>query len=188
MKIVRKESNPESVSLGFILKRTKMATIKLGDNSVETIGSLPKIGDYAPDFHLTAQDLSNKTLADYKGARVVMNIFPSIDTNVCATSVRKFNEKATGLKNTKVLCISKDLPFAQKRFVDDEGLENVTNLSDFRGNFGKNYGVEMTTGALSGLHSRAVVVLDELGKVIHNQQVPNIGDEPDYLSALKTLL
>src|SRR5690606_40729925 len=99
-------------------------------------------------IYLTSQDLSTKKLSDYKGSRVIMNIFPSIDTNVCATSVRKFNEKATGLKNTKVLCISKDLPFAQKRFVSDEEINNVTNLSDFRdGNFGKNYGVEMTSGA-----------------------------------------
>jgi thiol peroxidase len=166
-----------------------MATIKLGGNNIETAGTLPKVGDTAPDFNLTAQDLSSKKLSDYKGSRVVMNIFPSIDTNVCATSVRKFNEKATGLKNTKVLCISKDLPFAQKRFVSDEEINNVTNLSDFRdGNFGKNYGVEMTTGALQGLHSRAVVVLDENGKVIHSQQVPDIGEEPDYLSALKPLL
>lgn len=166
-----------------------MATIKLGGNNIETFATLPKIGDTAPDFNLTSQDLSPKTLSDYKGSRVIMNIFPSIDTNVCATSVRKFNEKATGLKNTKVLCISKDLPFAQKRFVSDEEINNVTNLSDFRdGNFGKNYGVEMTSGALQGLHSRAVVVLDEDGKVIHSQQVPEIGEEPDYLSALKTLL
>ena len=166
-----------------------MATIKLGKNNVDTVGTLPKIGDSAPDFNLTAQDLSSKKLSDYKGSRVIMNIFPSIDTNVCATSVRKFNEKATGLKNTKVLCISKDLPFAQKRFVSDEEIENVTNLSDFRdGNFGKNYGVEMTNGALQGLHSRAVVVLDENGKVIHSQQVADIGEEPDYLSALKPLL
>ncbi|QQX76436.1 MULTISPECIES: thiol peroxidase [Aequorivita] len=166
-----------------------MATIKLGGNNVETAGNLPKVGDTAPDFNLTAQDLSSKKLSDYKGSRVVMNIFPSIDTNVCATSVRKFNEKATGLKNTKVLCISKDLPFAQKRFVSDEEINNVTNLSDYRdGNFGKNYGVEMTNGALQGLHSRAVVVLDENGKVIHSQQVPDIGEEPDYLSALKPLL
>jgi thiol peroxidase len=166
-----------------------MSKIKLGDNTIETIGSLPKVGNTAPDFDLTAQDLSSKKLSDYKGSRVVMNIFPSIDTNVCATSVRKFNEKATGLKNTKVLCISKDLPFAQQRFVSDEEINNVTNLSDFRdGNFGKNYGVEMTNGALRGLHSRAVVVLDEDGKVLYNQQVPAIGEEPDYLSALKTLL
>jgi len=166
-----------------------MSTIKLGGNTIETSGTLPKVGDSAPDFNLTSQDLSTKKLSDYKGSRVIMNIFPSIDTNVCATSVRKFNEKATGLKNTKVLCISKDLPFAQKRFVSDEEINNVTNLSDFRdGNFGKNYGVEMTSGALSGLHSRAVLVLDETGKVIHSQQVPDIGEEPDYLSALKTLL
>lgn len=166
-----------------------MATIKLGENNIETVGTLPKVGDTAPDFNLISQDLSSKKLSDYKGSRVIMNIFPSIDTNVCATSVRKFNEKATGLKNTKVLCISKDLPFAQKRFVSDEELENVTNLSDFRdGNFGKTYGVEMKTGALQGLHSRAVVVLDENGKVIHSQQVPSIGEEPDYLSALKPLL
>jgi len=166
-----------------------MATIKLGDNNIETVGALPKVGDTAPDFNLTAQDLSTKTLADFKGSRVVMNIFPSIDTNVCATSVRKFNEKATGLKNTKVLCISKDLPFAQKRFANDEKIENVINLSDFRdGSFGSNYGVEMSNGDLRGLLSRAVVVLDENGKVIHSEQVPDIGQEPDYLSALKPLL
>lgn len=166
-----------------------MGNIKLGGKDIETIGTLPKVGDTAPDFNLTAEDLSSKKLSDYKGSRVVMNIFPSIDTNVCATSVRKFNEKATGLKNTKVLCISKDLPFAQKRFVSDEEIENVTNLSDFRdGNFGKNYGLEMTTGDLKGLHSRAVVVLDENGKVVYSQQVPDIADEPDYLSALKPLL
>jgi thiol peroxidase len=166
-----------------------MATITLGGNNIETNGSLPKVGDTAPDFNLTAEDLSSKHLSDYKGSRVVMNIFPSIDTGVCATSVRKFNEKATGLKNTKVLCISKDLPFAQKRFVSDEEINNVTNLSDFRdGNFGKNYGVEMTSGAFHGLLSRAVLVLDEEGKVIYSQQVPEIGEEPDYLSALKPLL
>lgn len=166
-----------------------MATIKLGGNNIETLGTLPKVGDTAPDFNLISQELESKKIADYKGSRVIMNIFPSIDTNVCATSVRKFNEKATSLKNTKVLSISKDLPFAQKRFVDDEKLENVINLSDFRdGNFGKNYGVEMTTGPLAGLLSRAVLVLDEKGKVIHSEQVPEIGQEPDYLSALKTLL
>ncbi|WP_026451510.1 thiol peroxidase [Aequorivita capsosiphonis] len=166
-----------------------MGHIKLGGIDIETIGTLPKVGDTAPDFNLTSEDLSSKKLSDYKGSRVVMNIFPSIDTNICATSVRKFNEKATGLKNTKVLCISRDLPFAQKRFVSDEEIDNVTNLSDFRdGSFGKNYGVEMTTGDLKGLHSRAVVVLDENAKVIYSQQVPEIGEEPDYLSALKPLL
>lgn len=118
-----------------------------------------------------------------------MNIFPSIDTGICATSVRKFNEEVSKLDNTKILCISKDLPFALKRFCAAEGIENLVMLSDFRnGNFGKNYGVEMTSGALQGLHSRAIVVLDKNGKVIHSQQVPEIGEEPDYLSALKSLL
>ena len=166
-----------------------MAFIKLGENKVETIGSLPKLGETAPDFDLTAEDLSTKKLSDYRGSRVIMNIFPSIDTNVCATSVRKFNERATGLDNTVVLSISKDLPFAQKRFAKDEKINNLTNLSDFRdGNFGKNYGVEMISGDLRNLHSRAVLVLDEEGKVIHAQQVQDIGEEPDYLSALKSLL
>lgn len=166
-----------------------MALIKLGGNDIKTIGTLPHLGDKAPDFNLIAQDMSTKTLADFSGSRVIMNIFPSIDTNVCATSVRKFNEKATGLKNTKVLSISRDLPFAQKRFATDEGTKNVTNLSDFKdGNFGKNYGVEMTNGPWEKLHSRAVLVLDEEGTVIHSQQVPDIDEEPDYVSALKTLL
>lgn len=166
-----------------------MATIKLGGKDIETVGTLPQVGENAPDFNLTAQDLSSKKLSDFKGSRVILNIFPSIDTNVCATSVRKFNERATELKNTKVLCISKDLPFAQKRFADDEGISNVTNLSDFRdGSFGKGYGVEISTGPLQSLHSRAVLVLDENGKVIHSQQVPDIAEEPDYLAALKTLL
>ncbi len=165
-----------------------MSTIKLGGNDIKTLGTLPPVGEKAPDFNLTAQDLSTKTLSDFKGSRVVMNIFPSIDTNVCATSVRKFNERATGLKNTKVLCISRDLPFAHKRFAS-EGTNSVINLSDFKnGDFGKTYGVEMATGALTGLHSRAVLILDEEGTVIYSQQVPDIGEEPDYLSALKTLL
>lgn len=166
-----------------------MSTITLGGNAVETIGTLPNIGDTAPDFDLTSQDLSSKKLLDYKGSRVLMNIFPSIDTGVCATSARKFNEEASKLNNTKVLCISKDLPFAQKRFCAAEGIENLEMLSDFRdGNFGKNYGVDMTSGALQGLHSRAVVVLDENGKVIHSQHVPEIGQEPDYQAALNSLL
>jgi thiol peroxidase len=166
-----------------------MATIKLGENNIETVGTLPNIGDQAPDFNLTAQDLSSKKLSDYNGSRVIMNIFPSIDTGVCATSARKFNEEASKVKNTKILCVSKDLPFAFKRFCAAEGIENLEMLSDFRdGNFGKNYGVDMSSGALHGLHSRAVVVLNENGKVIHSEQVPSIGDEPNYQSALKSLL
>ena len=166
-----------------------MARIELGDEKVTTYGSLPALDEKAPHFELLKSDLSIATLDDFKGARIIMNIFPSIDTNVCATSVRNFNEKATEMDNVMVLCISRDLPFAQKRFLKDNELENVTNLSDFRErNFGKDYGVEMIDGPMEGLLSRAVVVLDENGVVIHSQQVPRIQDEPDYLAALKTLL
>ncbi|APU66957.1 MAG: thiol peroxidase [Bacteroidota bacterium] len=166
-----------------------MAKINLGDQKVTTYGSLPALDEKAPHFELLKADLSTATLEDYKGKRLIMNIFPSIDTGVCATSVRNFNQRATDLKNTVVLCVSRDLPFAQKRFVDDEGLDNVVNLSDFRDrNFGKDYGVEMIDGPMEGLLSRAVLVLDENGHVVYSQQVEDIGQEPDYLSALKTLL
>ncbi len=166
-----------------------MSQITLKDKKVNTYGSLPEVGEKAPHFELVRSDLSAATLKDFKGKRLILNIFPSIDTNVCATSVRNFNEKVSTLKNTDVLCISRDLPFAQKRFVDDSGLKNVTNLSDFRqGDFGKDYGVEMMDGPMAGLLSRAVIVLDEEGKVIHTQQVPDISQEPDYLAALKPLL
>ncbi len=166
-----------------------MSQITLRDNKINTYGSLPEMGEKAPHFELVKSDLSAAKLKDFKGKRLILNIFPSIDTNVCATSVRNFNERAAKLNNTEILCISRDLPFAQKRFVDDEGLHNVTNLSDFRqGDFGKDYGVEMIDGPMAGLLSRAVIVLDEEGVVIHSQQVPEISQEPDYLSALKTLL
>lgn len=166
-----------------------MSQITLKGERINTYGSLPENGERAPHFELIKSDLSTVTLNDFKGKRVVLNIFPSIDTGVCATSVRKFNERATELNNTVVLCISRDLPFAQKRFVNDEGLKNITNLSDFRDrNFGKDYGLEIIDGPFEGLLSRVVIVLDEEGKVIHSQQVPEIGEEPDYLSALKTLL
>lgn len=165
-----------------------MAKIKLGGKNVETLGDLPEIGSIAPDFHLTTVGLEDKTMEDFKGNRIIMNIFPSIDTNVCALSVGKFNDEVAKLENTVLLSISKDLPFAQKRYTEEKDLENLINLSDFRnGNFGKNYGVEMTTGPLQGLLSRAVVVLDEEGKVIYTEQVAEIGEEPDYESALKSL-
>lgn len=165
-----------------------MAIIKLGGKNENTIGELPKIGEKAPDFKLTTPDLEDKTIEDFKGTRVIMNIFPSIDTNICALSVSKFNSEVQHLKNTKVLAISKDLPFAQKRYADNEQLDRIVNLSDFRdGSFGKDYGVEMTTGPLRGLLSRAIVVLNENGKVIYAQQVPEIGEEPDYDAALKSL-
>ncbi|WP_194850535.1 thiol peroxidase [Nonlabens antarcticus] len=166
-----------------------MATITLGGNEIHTSGNLPEIGKQAPGFNLLSTDLSKTSLQDFKGKRVIMNIFPSIDTDVCATSVRNFNKRATQLDNTEVLCISRDTPFAMKRFADSEDTKNVTNLSDIKdGAFGDAYGLTITDGPFEGFHSRAVVVLDENGKVIYNEQVPEIGKEPDYLAALKSLL
>ncbi|MFV8224529.1 thiol peroxidase [Christiangramia aquimixticola] len=166
-----------------------MAEIEFGGEMVTTYGSLPELHEKAPHFELIKSDLSIGTLEDFKGSRVIMNIFPSIDTGVCATSVRNFNKRASDLKNTVVLCISRDLPFAQQRFISDEGLDNIINLSDFRDrNFGKDYGVELLDGAFEGLLCRAVIVLNENGHVIHSQLVDRIEDEPDYLAALKTLL
>ena len=166
-----------------------MAKITLKGNPVNTIGELPAVGSQAPDFKLTATDLSVKSLGDFKGSKVVLNIFPSLDTPTCAASVRRFNELATGLDNTKVLAISKDLPFAHARFCSSEGIENVTNLSGFKcsSSFGKDYGVEIVDGPLAELFSRAVVVVDENGKVIYTQQVPEIVDEPNYDEVLEAL-
>jgi thioredoxin-dependent peroxiredoxin len=165
-----------------------MAKITLKGNEINTIGELPKVGEVARDFSLVKGDLSQVSLSDFKGSKLVLNIFPSLDTGTCAASVRNFNKLAAGLENTKVLCISRDLPFAQNRFCGAEGIENVVTLSDFAtGGFGKNYGLEIVDGPLQGLHSRAVVVLDEQGKVVYNQQVPEIVDEPDYNKALEAL-
>lgn len=165
-----------------------MATITLHGNAVNTIGTLPEVGSSAQNFSLTKGDLSATSLDAYKGKKIVMNIFPSVDTGTCAQSVRQFNKDAGTLENTVVLCISKDLPFAQGRFCGAEGIENVEMLSDFRdGNFGKTYQVEFTDGPLQSLHSRAIVVLDEEGKVIHTEQVPEIVDEPNYQAALEAL-
>ena len=165
-----------------------MANITLGGNPINTNGELPKICSKAPDFSLVKTDLSIATLADFSGSKLVLNIFPSIDTPTCATSVRTFNAKASTTANTKVLCISRDLPFAQKRFCGTEGLENVENLSDFKtGNFGKDYGLEITDSVLAGLHSRVVLVIDENGMVKYAEQVPEIADEPNYELALAAL-
>ncbi len=165
-----------------------MSKITLKGNEIHTAGELPKIGIQAPDFHLVATDLSQKTLKDFKGYRLVLNIFPSVDTGICASSVRKFNQEVGNLKNTKVLCISKDLPFAHSRFCGAEGLENVISLSDFRtGDFGKNYQCTIIDGAMAGLLSRAIMIIDEQGKVIYTEQVPEIVQEPDYEKALKAL-
>ena len=166
-----------------------MAVITLKGNKIHTNGNLPEIGSQAKDFTMTKTDLSKASLSDYRGSKVILNIFPSIDTGTCAASVRQFNKEASELENTKVLCISRDLPFAQARFCGAEGIENVVNLSDYAtGNFGKNYGLEITDGPLEHLHSRAIVVLNENGQVIYTEQVPEIVDEPNYKAALEALL
>lgn len=164
-----------------------MAKITLKGTAINTIGELPAKGSAAPDFTLVKQDLSEAVLADYKGKRLVLNIFPSIDTGVCAMSVRKFNEKAAALKNTVVLCVSMDLPFAQSRFCGAEGIKNVVTVSAFRSAFGDHYGVTIADGPLAGLLSRAVVVINEAGKVIYTEQVPEIAQEPNYDAALAAL-
>jgi len=165
-----------------------MSSITLGGNPINTSGELPKTGSQLADFKLVKTDLSIATLADYAGKKVVFNIFPSIDTGTCAASVRKFNATAANLNNTVVLCISRDLPFAQKRFCGAEGIENVENLSDFKdGSFGKTNGLEIIDGVLTGLHSRVVIVIDENGTILHTEQVGEIADEPNYEAALAVL-
>lgn len=166
-----------------------MAVVTLKGNKLNTIGSLPEIGASAPSFTLTKNDLSNTDLAQYKGKKVVLNIFPSVDTGTCAQSVRQFNTEASELENTVVLCVSKDLPFAQARFCGAEGLSNVEMLSDFKdGNFGTNYGLSFADGPLAPLLSRSVVVLNEEGKVIYTEQVAETVDEPNYKAALEALV
>ncbi len=165
-----------------------MASITLKGNAINTSGELPKVGSKLADFKLVKTDLSIASLSDFAGSKVVLNIFPSVDTGTCAASVRKFNESASKLDNTKVLCISRDLPFAQNRFCGAEGIENVINLSDFKdGSFSKSNGLDIVDGPLAGLSSRAIIVLDENGTVIYTQQVPEIVDEPNYEAALAVL-
>jgi thiol peroxidase len=164
-----------------------MATVTLKGNPFETAGSLPAVGSTAPAFELVKTDLSVTTLADYKGAKLVLNIFPSVDTPTCAMSVRKFNESAAALKGVNVLCVSADLPFAVARFCGAEGIDNVDTGSTFRSTFGEDYGLVFTTGPLTGLLSRAVVVLDESGSVIYTEQVAETADEPNYEAALAVL-
>ncbi|MGE4560337.1 MAG: thiol peroxidase [Desulfobulbus sp.] len=165
-----------------------MAKIALQGNAIETIGELPAQGSAAPNFTLVKTDLAEVGLADYKGKKIVLNIFPSIDTPVCAASVRRFNKVAGETDNTVVLCISADLPFAHSRFCETDGLKNVVPLSVFRSPaFGKDYGVTITTGPLAGLLSRAIVVINPDGKVGYIEQVPEITQEPDYDTALAAL-
>lgn len=165
-----------------------MAKITLKGNEINSIGNLPKVGEKAPDFVLVKNDLSEAKLSDYLGKKVVLNIFPSLDTPVCATSVRRFNAELNSLENTVVLGISRDLPFAQARFCGAEGLENVITLSEMRGDkFSKAYGVQLVDGPMAGLMARAIVVIDEKGKVVYTQLVPEIVEEPDYDKALKSV-
>lgn len=164
-----------------------MSTITFKGNNVHTVGALPAVGDQAKDFTLVGTDLSDKSLSEYKGKNVILNIFPSINTGVCATSVRKFNEEAADLENTVVLCISKDLPFAQSEFCAAKGIENVVMLSDFRTDFGHEYGVLLADGPLKGLLSRAVVVINPEGKITYEEQVSEITHEPNYEAALNAL-
>lgn len=165
-----------------------MASITLKGNAINTSGDLPAVGSQAPDFSLTGADLADVTLKDYAGKKVVLNIFPSLDTPVCASSVRKFNSDAGGKDGVTVLCISRDLPFAHKRFCETEGIKDVVSLSEFRDlKFGKDYGAEIVDGPLASCLARAVIVLDESGKVVYTQLVPEIVEEPDYEKALAAL-
>ncbi|MBW6521193.1 MAG: thiol peroxidase [Desulfoarculaceae bacterium] len=162
-----------------------MAQISLHGSPIQTVGNLPAVKTQAPLFTLTKTDLSDSTLQEYAGKTVVLNIFPSIDTPVCAASVRRFNKEAGELADTVVLCVSADLPFAHQRFCEGEGLKDVIPLSCFRSpDFGKDYGVTIISQPLAGLLSRAIVVIDPAGKVVYTEQVPEIGQEPDYEKAL----
>jgi len=165
-----------------------MATITLKGNPIHTLGDLPEIGKKVADFELVKNDLSRVSLQDFLGSKLVLNIFPSLDTSTCATSVREFNKRAASLPNTKVLCISRDLPFAQARFCGAEGIKNVITLSDYvNGNFGKSYHLEIIDGPLMGLLSRSVIVVDEKGQVLYTEQVPETVNEPNYEAALGAL-
>lgn len=211
--LTQKKFNPVSISLKFALilfsivilgtnsysqtvkktrnnsnmENTNGTTITLGGQPIHTVGKLPSTGTQAKDFSLTNMELKEETLANYKGKYIIMNIFPSVNTGVCSKSVRKFNEDAAGMKNTVVLCISKDLPFAQKLFCGAEGIDHVVMLSDFRSDFGTEYGVMIADGAFKGLLSRAVIVINPEGKIVYEEQVPEIGQEPDYTAAINTI-
>lgn len=166
-----------------------MATVTLKGNEINTIGSLPEVGSTAPDFTLSKGDLSDAHLSDYRGKKVVLNVFHSLDTSTCANSVRQFNQEVSELDNTVVLCISRDLPFAQNRFCAAEGIENVETLSEFKdGDFGKDYGLVYVDGPIKGLLSRVVIVIDEAGKVAYTEQVQETVDEPNYKAALEALM
>jgi thioredoxin-dependent peroxiredoxin len=165
-----------------------MAQIAFKGNPIHTAGELPKVGQSAPGFRLTGTDLADISLADYQGKNLIVSVFPSIDTPVCATSVRRFNEEAVKLNNTAVLCVSRDLPFAHKRYCATEGLGNVVSASEYKdSSFSDRYGLRIVDGPLAGLLARAIVVIDTAGKVLYTEQVPEITQEPDYAGALAAL-
>jgi len=166
-----------------------MASITFKGQPIHTCGELPKVGEEAPDFTLVKSDLSEARLSDFRGKYVVLNIFPSLDTGVCAASVRRFNKEAAGMKNTVVLCISADLPFAAERFCSTEGIENVITLSTFRNpSFGEQYGLTIVDGPMKGLLARAVIVVNPEGKIVYKELVPEIAQEPDYNSAINSIV
>lgn len=164
-----------------------MANITLHGNPIHSAGNLPEVGENLKDFSLLNEKLEEKKLSDYEGKKKIINIFPSIDTGICAASARQFNVEAGNLENAVVINVSKDLPFALGRFCAAEGLDHVETLSDFRGNFGNDYNVILVDSPLQGLLSRAVIVADENNKVLYTEQVPEIGQEPNYESALNAL-
>ena len=164
-----------------------MSTITLKGNPVNTIGELPSAGNQAPGFTLTKTDLSEASLSDYKGKHIILNVFPSIDTPTCATSVRQFNEKAAAMDNVIVLCVSADLPFALARFCGAEGIENVEPVSSFRSSFAQDYQLMISDSPLKGLLARAIVLIDGDGKIVYNELVPEIADEPNYDAVIKAL-
>ncbi len=164
-----------------------MAEVTLGGNPVQTSGDLPEVGSTAPSFTLTGSDLSDVSASTFEGKNLVLNIFPSVDTPTCATSVRTFNERAAGLENTAVVCVSADLPFAHGRFCGAEGIENVSTASSFRSSFGDDFGVNLTDGPLAGVLARAVVVVGADGTVKHTEMVSEIANEPNYDAALGAL-
>jgi len=164
-----------------------MATVTLKGNEIETLGSLPEVGSAAPNFSLVKQDLSEVSLSSFSGKKLVLNIFPSVDTPTCATSVRVFNEKVASLADTEVLCVSMDLPFALARFCGAEGIDGVDAVSGFRSSFGEDYGLGFSTGPLLGLYSRSIVIVGADGKVVYTEQVAETADEPNYEAAIAAL-
>ena len=165
-----------------------MATVTFGGTPVHTVGELPAVGSHLPQFTLTGADLHDVSSTDFAGKRIVLNIFPSVDTGVCAMSVRRFNELAASWPNTVVVCVSKDLPFALGRFCGAEGIENVIVASDFRTDFGHDFGVQLADGDLKGLLARSVVIADERGNIVYTRLSPEIGEEPEYDQAAAAVL